>query len=147
MSGVASLQDGPLRLRELRDAAKDLLVAALDSAGGPGSSKVLVMDPALPGPLTHIAEKSLLKEHGVEGLFIIEPELFSKKVGDNIVYITRPNMALTHVIAQHLKDAPDKMFSLFFVPFRSVVCEKILEDEGVLEMLDGALRTKAVQVV
>eukprot|EP01052_Picozoa_sp_SAG31_P055202 SAG31_NODE_15112_length_770_cov_1.198212_1_plen_120_part_01 len=114
-----------------------MLVAALDS-GGVGS-KALVMDPALPGPLNHIAEKSLLKEHGVEQLFLLEPSLFNNQLADNVVYMMRPNMHLMHIVADHLKEHPDRQYSLFFVPSRSVVCEKILEDEGVLPILEGRI--------
>jgi hypothetical protein len=50
-------------------------------------------------------------------------------------------MAHMHIVAGHLKDPQnqDKCFSLFFVPNRSIICEKVLEDAGVIDVLEGRI--------
>lgn len=61
--GSMVLQNTILPLSLLRDRARKDLVEELDKMRG---SKALVMDRSLSGPLGLIAEKQLIKDHGVE---------------------------------------------------------------------------------
>jgi hypothetical protein len=58
MPHPSSLEDAPLNFTALREAARDLLLAALDSVAG---SKILVLDRKIIGPLGIIAPVALLK--------------------------------------------------------------------------------------
>ncbi|KAJ3333130.1 hypothetical protein HDU76_011207 [Blyttiomyces sp. JEL0837] len=118
-------------LSPLRDHARKELVDLLDSVRG---KKGLVIDQSLSGPLSLIAEYSLLKEHGVEKIFHLgqdRPEIESK----SLIYICRPKIACVKFIASHVQRSSEEGqeidYNLFFVPRRTLVCEKVLEDAGV----------------
>ena len=66
---VANLQDAPVPLVALRDSAKKELLALLDTLRG---RKVLVLDPALSGPLGLVADVASLREHGVDKMYLLE---------------------------------------------------------------------------
>ncbi|KAI8845521.1 Sec1-like protein [Chytridium lagenaria] len=116
----------------IKEHARKELIDVLDSVRG---RKGLVIDPSLSGPLSLIAEFSLLKEHGVEKIYHLGPE---KPETDcrNLVYICRPKIALCKFVASHVRQqstsATKVDFSLFLVPRRTLVCEQVLEEEGVL---------------
>lgn len=112
----------------------------LDSVPG---KKGLVIDARLSGPLSLIAEYSLLKEHGVDKIFHLSKDRPDTLTTDfkHLVYICRPNIANVKHIASHVRQyqsnlnhqisAGNTMHSLFFVPRRTLVCERLLEEEGV----------------
>ncbi|KAJ3209154.1 hypothetical protein HDU67_006368 [Dinochytrium kinnereticum] len=116
----------------IKEHARKSLIDVLDSVRG---RKGLVIDPSLSGPLSLIAEFSLLKEHGVEKIYHLGPD---KPETDcrNLVYICRPKISLCKFIASHVRQqstsAAKVDFSLFLVPRRTLVCEQVLEEEGVL---------------
>ncbi|KAJ3096942.1 hypothetical protein HDU97_005417 [Phlyctochytrium planicorne] len=98
--------------------------------------KGLVIDPSLSGPLSLIAEFSLLKEHGIEKIYHLGPD---KPETDckSLVYITRPTISLCKHIAAHVRHqatlpTSKPEFTVFFVPRKTIVCEQVLEEEGVL---------------
>ena len=134
-TGACSLENSPLNLLAVREEAARVLVQALDSLEGP---KILVLDPELIGPLGTIVGIQVLKEHGVTGIFPLDADLFRKKGAAEAqccIYIARPSLASTRMFADQMRENGDKMFSLFFVPRRSVTCEKLLEQEGLLDQL------------
>ena len=143
---MPSLLNSPLDLIALRKAARDEVVAALDSVSS--ESKALVLDPALSGPLGLVAEVREFKEHGVEKIYHLLPEPLATECRD-VVYIVRPQLELMEQIAQQVlqlerEDArakksttPRRSYTLFLLPRRSMVCEKVLQDEGVLAAAKG----------
>jgi len=48
-----------------------------------------VLDPKLSGPLGLIAEVNVLKEHGVEKIYHLQPEKLNTEV-DSLIYLIRP---------------------------------------------------------
>ncbi|KAF9436512.1 hypothetical protein BGZ76_003730 [Entomortierella beljakovae] len=122
-----------LNIDSLRDLARKELVNVLDSVQG---KKGLVLDPNLSGPLSLIAEFGLLKDHGVEKIYYLQPGVLETECR-NLVYICRPQVEYMKYIAEHIHThARDSRpgsytYSLFFVPRRTALCEKVLEDEGV----------------
>jgi len=67
------------------NALKDLL-DVIDSVRG---KKALVIDPSLTGPLGLIAKFSLLRDHGVDKVFHLDPNPLSTPQ-DKIIYLVRP---------------------------------------------------------
>ena len=55
----------------------------------------------------------------------------------NIIYLTRPNIQHVRWIANQIKSNQSSQtsssmeYSIFFVPRRSLICDKFLEDEGI----------------
>ena len=149
---MPSLLNSPLDLIALRKAARDEVVAALDSVSS--ESKALVLDPALSGPLGLVAEVREFKEHGVEKIYHLLPEPLATECRD-VVYIVRPQLGLMEQIAQQVlqleredaraKSKSRRSYTLFLLPRRSMVCEKVLQDEGVLELL--TVREVGVQLI
>jgi hypothetical protein len=116
----------------LRDFARKELIDILDSIRG---KKSLVIDPAISGSLSLIAEFSLLKEHGVENIYHLQSGRFNIQC-QNLVYICRPKMINMKYITEHIhqnSNNPDNGigYYIYFVPRRTMICERVLEDEGV----------------
>ncbi|KAF8980525.1 hypothetical protein BGZ46_004066 [Entomortierella lignicola] len=129
----AHLGHTSLNIDSLRDLARKELVNLLDSVQG---KKGLVLDPNLSGPLSLIAEFALLKDHGVEKIYHLQPGPLETDC-KNLIYICRPQVNYMKYIAEHIhthtRDSRPGLYtySLFFVPRRTELCEKVLEDEGV----------------
>lgn len=132
MSQVPNLDNAPINLSSLREQAQRDLGEALDSMRG---RKVLVLDPLLSGPLALIAQTSFLKEHGVEQLYHVSADPVQSEC-KNVLYLVRPRIPLMRQIAAHIqqdnRQQLQKSYSIFFVPRRTIVCEKILEEERVI---------------
>ena len=134
-TGACSLENSPINLIAVREECARVLLSGLDSLEGP---KILVLDPELIGPLGTIATVAVLKEHGVAGIFPLDADLFRKKGAQDAeccVFIARPSLESARTFADHMKAHRDKLFSLFFVPRRSVNCERMLMEEGLIEQL------------
>lgn len=121
------------------------LIKLLDAVVG---KKALILDPGitlligaliwldLSGPLSLLAEFSLLKEHGVEKIFHLTNNRLDHLDSRNVIYICRPKIENMKFIAGQIKNqtrssGPAVEYTLFFVPKRTVVCEMILEELGV----------------
>jgi len=128
---MANLATAAINLSALREYGRKELLQVLDSVQG---KKGLVLDQKLAGPLSLIAEYSLLKEHGVEKVYILQSGKLDTEL-KNLIYICRPRMIYMKYISdhihQHKKENLKKDYSVFFVPRRTIICEKILEEEGV----------------
>lgn len=132
MAQIPSLDHAPFNLLSIREEAQRELVQVLDTIPG---KKVMVLDSKISGPLALVAQPSLLKEHGVENLYKLSADPVQSEC-KNVVYLVRPKMGLMKLIAaqiqQELRMKVLKTYSLVFVPRRTIVCEKVLEEEGVL---------------
>ncbi|CAG8721144.1 2493_t:CDS:2, partial [Funneliformis caledonium] len=121
-----------LNVSILRELARKQLTNVLDSVRG---KKCLVLDPNISAPLSLIAEFSLLKEHGVEKVHYLQPGPFETDL-KSLIYICRPQLNYMKYIAEHIghhqKSDPssDYEYNLFFVPRRTKICERVLEETG-----------------
>ncbi|OAD71468.1 hypothetical protein PHYBLDRAFT_34391 [Phycomyces blakesleeanus NRRL 1555(-)] len=127
------LGNTPLNLAKLRELARRDLPEVLDTVRG---KKGLVLDPQLTGPLSLIAEFTLLKDHGVEKIYHLDTPTMETECS-SLIYICRPKLKYMRYIASHIKQLAKQTgqktdCSLFFVPRRTMVCERVLEEEGVL---------------
>ncbi|KAH9849266.1 Sec1-like protein [Lenzites betulinus] len=116
----------------LKELARKALIDALNSVNG---AKTLVLDPSLAGPLGLVTEVALLKHHGVDKMFWLEPGPLSA-TSTNIVYFCRPLIKWIKIIAdqikRHNRESQKHTYTLFLVPRTSTLVTRILEEEGVL---------------
>ncbi|EWC45251.1 hypothetical protein DRE_05978 [Drechslerella stenobrocha 248] len=118
---------------KIKDQALRDLCNVLEGVRG---KKSLVVDKSLSGPLGLIAQFSLLQDYGVVQLHWVEDNNIDYSTSKNILYIARCTAKNAYSIASQIKNAPripgqDFEHSLFFVPRRTPLCDRILEDEGV----------------
>ncbi|KAK7686681.1 hypothetical protein QCA50_010281 [Cerrena zonata] len=121
-----------LDISALKDIARKDLVNALNSVNG---AKTLVLDPSLAGPLSLVTEVTLLKHHGVDKMFWLEPGPLSA-TSPNIVYLCRPWIKWIKIVAdqikRHARDGQTHTYTILLVPRQSTLVKRILEEEGVL---------------
>eukprot|EP00959_Pyramimonas_sp_CCMP1952_P324176 6784796-Pyramimonas_sp.AAC.1 len=86
---IPNLDSAAINIAQIREQARIYLCDALDSRRG---KKALVLDPKLSGPLSLIAEISLLKEHGVENLYYLDNEPIETDCRQ-IIYLVRVQLA------------------------------------------------------
>ncbi|KIK30043.1 hypothetical protein PISMIDRAFT_382286 [Pisolithus microcarpus 441] len=131
-SGVDREIEQGLDVEILRESAKKALINALNSVVG---AKTLVLDPTLAGPLGLVTEVALLKHHGVDKMFWLEPGPLTSTT-TNVVYLCRPLIKYVKIIADqikgHTKGSLKHTYTLFLVPRTSTLVSRILEEEGVL---------------
>ncbi|KAI5786395.1 Sec1-like protein [Peziza echinospora] len=118
-------------------ALADLLAILEGACSGPvRGKKTVVLDQSLSGPIGLFAKFSLLQDYGVDKIhWLHDPP--SESIQKNIIYIARCTPQNAQLISAQVKNyskIPGQEFdcSAFFVPRRTLVCEKVLEDEGVV---------------
>ncbi|XP_072163867.1 vacuolar protein sorting-associated protein 33A-like [Diadema setosum] len=136
------LVSGRVNLAFWREVARRELLDCLDKCSG---SKAVVWDDFLTGPIGLIAEYSLLKEHEVDKMFPLRMGRLpltatSSGVGgaiQNVIFIVRPKLDLMTIVADNIHKAQEmqgrfrKEFHIFFVPRKSLLCERKLTELGV----------------
>ena len=97
-----------------------------------GGARALVLDPALSGPLGLIAEVREFREHGVAKIYHLAADPIATDCA-TVAFFVRPHVALMPRLAAAARElaAARKAVTIFFVPRRSLVCERILEEERV----------------
>ncbi|GAB6018785.1 Vacuolar protein sorting-associated protein 33B [Chamberlinius hualienensis] len=123
----------------LRQTAKDSLGDLLHSVSG---LKDLVIDQELFKPLDRIAGASFLKEQGVNKIYSLDntlPTNFSIKR----VFIVRANIASVRKAANHINSCTDNdtknlRYKILIVPRKLHICERVLEQEGVIGYVEVA---------
>lgn len=134
-----------IRLSELREESKAELLEILESLRG---RKCLVLDSQL-GDLLNLVileGSKLLKDYGVQYIRDLVGELGEfisdngRDIPDHIVYLVRPSLSLMKVISKQVLATMNigirSQFHVYFIPHRTVVCEQLLEDEGVASQLN-----------
>ncbi|KAI8902260.1 Sec1-like protein [Globomyces pollinis-pini] len=111
----------------LKDYYKRQLISILDSVQG---KKGLVIDPTVSGPLSLVVDFNLLKDHGVEKIYHladgrVEPECKS------LIYVTRPTIENVRWVANQIKYTANVEHTIHFVPRKTLICDRLLEEEGV----------------
>jgi len=148
--GMAVQLDGSGDLPDLsliRDESREELLEILSAFPG---TKCLVFDPDITGLVNHVVVEGskLLSEAGV-ALFreIKDGALDDLRFGkedrepDHVLYLTRPRIKRVQQIAAHVKSraampsAGNLSYGCYFVPHRTLACEQVLEDEGVLNAI------------
>ncbi|KAI9592484.1 vacuolar protein sorting-associated protein 33A [Syncephalis fuscata] len=114
------------------DAARKELMDALDEVY---SRKDIVLDPQLVGPLNRITDIQFFKDHGVGKVHYLDEHTVETE-SNVLIYICRPKMIYMQYIADHIKkyerEGKSMIYKIFMVPRITLVCQQILEQEGVL---------------
>lgn len=129
----AYLTGGRLNVGLIQEQARKQLLCLLEKCDGP---KAIIWDQSLAGPIGLVAKYNLLEEYGVVkmyplygGALTIPPNI------TNIIFISRPQLELMDLIAENVHGEegkrPRKEFHLFFVPRKSLLCQKKLQNRGV----------------
>jgi len=131
---LAHLSNAPINLGALREHARKELIQILDSING---KLALVLDKDLSGPLGLVAEVDLLSRHGVDQYYHLLPDELNTDC-TKIIYICRPRMDFMRYIASHIlahkrrEPRVQRQYSIYFVPRRTMLCERVLAEQGVL---------------
>ncbi|RMZ84513.1 hypothetical protein DV737_g1122, partial [Chaetothyriales sp. CBS 132003] len=118
----------------LRDKARKELLSLLQGVRG---KKNLVLSKDLTGPLALFVSFSTLKDYGVDKVFELENGNTDSSQR-NIVYLVSGEKAgVVQAVAEQIKslqrsDAVEHDVSIFWTPRRTLVSNKLLEEEGVL---------------
>ncbi|KAJ2638297.1 Vacuolar protein-sorting-associated protein 33, partial [Coemansia sp. RSA 1694] len=93
----------------------------------------------LSGALSVIVDFGVLKDHGVEKIFLLEEGPLDTGPTKGVLYLTLPHIRKMKLIAEQVRagsqsggSASSKEYSLQLVPRRTLLCERVLEEEGVL---------------
>jgi hypothetical protein len=126
-------------LKSLREVGKSELLQILDSLRG---KKSVVVEKRFQKVLLEIVldgDQEIFKD-------VYSYDIYTKNLSealqaqgglpDNICYIVRPDFSMMKIVASHIKECVNAGYKclhhIYFVPGRTIACEQILEDEGVL---------------
>mmetsp|Transcript_57643 Transcript_57643/g.158760 ORF Transcript_57643/g.158760 Transcript_57643/m.158760 type:complete len:275 (-) Transcript_57643:1173-1997(-) len=137
---MASLLDqAPINLQAIREYERAELVDILESVDG---TKHLVLDPALSDLLSHVLldPKRTLTDNGVVGMSKLGDSQLSRSQAENILFFVRPNVDQMKLVASNIMACRatrgSERFNVYFAPHKTLVCEQVLEDEGVLDCVE-----------
>lgn len=134
MAQIPNLDNAPLNLRALREQSQKELINILKNIRG---RKCLVVDPKLGGSLSLIIQTSILKEHGAELRHLSSDPIQTDC--NKVVYLVRAQMDLMRFICSNIQNDISKglqrEYFVYFAPRRTVVCERVLEEEKVHHLL------------
>ncbi|XP_026418023.1 vacuolar protein-sorting-associated protein 33 homolog [Papaver somniferum] len=134
MAQIPNLDNAPLNLASLREQSQKDLLNILRNIRG---NKCLIVDQKLSGSLSLIIKTSILKEYGVE-LRHLSSEPVQTEC-PKVVYLIRSQLNLVKLISAHIQNdiskGTQREYSVYFVPRRTVACEKIFEEEKVHHLL------------
>ncbi|XP_027104943.1 vacuolar protein-sorting-associated protein 33 homolog [Coffea arabica] len=134
MAQIPNLDNAPINLTSIRDQSQKELLTILKNIRG---KKCLAIDPKLGGSLSLIVQSSLLKEHGAELRHLTAEPIQTDCT--KVVYLVHSQLDLMKLISSQIRDDTSKglqrEYFVYFVPRRTVVCEKILEEEKVYDLL------------
>eukprot|EP01103_Thecamoeba_quadrilineata_P002908 TRINITY_DN12756_c0_g1_i1.p1 TRINITY_DN12756_c0_g1~~TRINITY_DN12756_c0_g1_i1.p1 ORF type:complete len:645 (-),score=157.59 TRINITY_DN12756_c0_g1_i1:935-2845(-) len=124
-----------INLKPLREQSVRQLVELLKTAPG---KKVLILDPKLLNNLDVFVDYTTIKENGVAQIILLMPGVLNTDC-TTLVYLTRPRVSYMRVISEHIHDhkmkGQAKDYYLFFVPQKTYICERILEENGIYQDL------------
>ncbi|EFN85506.1 Vacuolar protein sorting-associated protein 33A [Harpegnathos saltator] len=127
------LTGGRLNVGLIQEQARKRLLCLLEKCDGP---KAIIWDQSLAGPIGLVAKYNLLEEYGVVKMYpLYGGTLTIPSNIANIIFISRPQLELMDLIAENIRGEEDKKprkeFHLFFVPRKSLLCQKKLQNRGV----------------
>ncbi|KMZ64182.1 putative Vacuolar protein sorting [Zostera marina] len=134
MSQIPNLDNAPINLTSIRDQSQKELLNILRNVRG---RKCVVIDQTLSGPLSLLIQTTLLKENGAE-LRHLSSEPIQTDCS-KIVFLVRCHPSLMEFILSNIQydisKGLKKDYFIYFVPRRTVACEKVLEKDGIHNMI------------
>ncbi|KAJ1739717.1 Vacuolar protein-sorting-associated protein 33 [Coemansia sp. RSA 1086] len=107
-------------------------------------AKALVLDRDLSGALSAVVEFAVLKEHGVEKIFLLETGVGDAPV-QGVVYLVQGQVGKLRAVAAQVRALSGIEQAVQVVPRRTLLSERVLEEEGVLgDVRLGEFRLDAV---
>ncbi|KAJ2450906.1 Vacuolar protein-sorting-associated protein 33 [Coemansia sp. RSA 2336] len=107
-------------------------------------AKALVLDRDLSGALSAVVEFAVLKEHGVEKIFLLETGVGDAPV-QGVVYLVQGQVSKLRAVAAQVRTHSGIEQAVQIVPRRTLLSERVLEEEGVLgDVRLGEFRLDAV---
>ena len=94
MTGFSSQKPSDVDLNSIKQTALKELLDVIDSVRG---KKALVLDPTLTGPLGLIVKFSLLRDHGIDRVYHLEPAPLTVSY-DKVIYLCRPEQRNVEII-------------------------------------------------
>eukprot|EP00117_Sycon_ciliatum_P010697 scpid60404/ scgid12493/ Vacuolar protein sorting-associated protein 33A len=125
------LSNGRVDIGLLRQSLRAEFVECLTRCDG---SKAIVWDDQLTSPFTLVTEYALLKAHGVDKMYPLRRGALPSCEMQHIIFLTRPHLPNMEMIADNIRAAAKdrlKEFSVFFIPRKTMLCERRLEELGV----------------
>ena len=123
-----------VNLQLLQQAACDELSRLLDKVDG---RKLVVLDEQIMGPMNLVTTSKYFAERNITLMKLgADTKLLPVRDYPNVIFLVRPIVHLMDLLATQIfqsekEKVVGRMFHLFFVPRRSCVCEKHLENKGV----------------
>ncbi|KAJ0967310.1 hypothetical protein J5N97_024227 [Dioscorea zingiberensis] len=134
MAQIPNLDNSPLNFASLREQSQRELLSILKNIRG---SKCMVIDPKLGGSLSLLIQTSLLKENGAELRHLSAEPVQTDCL--KVLYLVRPQLNLVKLISSNIQNDISKgvqrEYFVYFVPRRTVACEKIFEEEKIHHLL------------
>ncbi|CAJ1955019.1 unnamed protein product [Sphenostylis stenocarpa] len=140
MAQIPNLDNAPINLTSIREQSQKELLNILKNVRG---KKCLVIDPKLGDSLSLIIQTSILKalflplEHGIELRHLSGDPIQTDC--SKVVYLVHAQPKLMRFICSNIHNDLSKglqrEYHVYFVPRRTVVCEKVLEEEKLHHMV------------
>lgn len=134
MAQIPNLDNAPVNLTSIREQSQKELINILKNVRG---KKCLVIDPKLGDSLSLTIQTSVLKEQGVELRHLSAEPIQSDC--NKVIFLVRSQLNLMRFICSNVHDDISKglqrEYHVYFVPRRTVACEKVLEDEKLHHMI------------
>jgi hypothetical protein len=118
------------------DTCRKDLIDIFDSIRG---KKSLFLDSTLSGPVSQIADFSLLQSHGVDKIFVLTSPTPTKVIIDtkSVLFLSRPLLENVQSIVSYIRvlqqaGSFDYEFRIVVVPRKTNLFERIFEEEGLL---------------
>lgn len=123
-----------VNLKQIQDAACAELSKLLDHHID--GNKLIVMDEFIMGPLNLVTNTQYFSERNIKLMKLgSDLKLLPAREFPNVIFLVRPQVHVMELIYQLFKhsenDTKGRIYHLFFVPRRSCVCMKYLENKGV----------------
>jgi len=123
---------------QLKEETEHELQEMLESVPG---KKILGLDPSLGGMLSLVTNFAELKEkYDISLIFKIQEESdIDLDPGETVIYLTMPEVQMMRNIAYqihgHQRKEIDADYYIYICPRKTLICEKILQIEGVLDLV------------
>eukprot|EP01088_Endostelium_zonatum_P017077 TRINITY_DN4869_c0_g1_i1.p1 TRINITY_DN4869_c0_g1~~TRINITY_DN4869_c0_g1_i1.p1 ORF type:complete len:655 (-),score=157.58 TRINITY_DN4869_c0_g1_i1:8-1972(-) len=133
MATMLNLENSVINLESIRSYEKQSFLSILETSYSSATTKALIFDPKIVGPLGLIADAHSMMEKGVTKFHQLTQKLDTDC--GIVIYLIRPKIEFMKIISGHIKrwrsEKKRVEVLIVFCPRRTMVAEKLLEEEGV----------------
>lgn len=133
----ANLSNACIDIESLKEHSSSSLLRLLDAIPS-ATKKAMVLDPSLSGPIGSVVSVKQFRAAGVQQFSLLNSPSLSTGTCDMVLYFVRPTPTLIQLLIQHIKARqrdPRQAavpVHVHFVPRRSLVCEKLMAQAGIM---------------